>query len=112
MLLASWLADFLASFALLTVCSQFEHVQVMSKALQEHGYYKKKGVVRRVKDKFVGEIEMLDSGKRTEGEGLTERRAVRQGGLGREGGVFMPCHALNVLHERLAGCTWWSRACP
>jgi hypothetical protein len=38
-------------------------VKVMSKALSEHGYYKKKGAVRRVRDKFVGEIELLDSGE-------------------------------------------------
>ncbi|KAK2078997.1 hypothetical protein QBZ16_002687 [Prototheca wickerhamii] len=37
-------------------------VKVMSKALQEHGYYKQKGIVSRVLDDFVGEIEMLDSG--------------------------------------------------
>ncbi|GAB4819464.1 hypothetical protein N2152v2_006510 [Parachlorella kessleri] len=37
-------------------------VKVMSKALSEHGYYKKKGLVKRVQDKFIGEIEMLDSG--------------------------------------------------
>lgn len=38
-------------------------VKVMSKALQEHGYYKQKGIVSRVLDDFVGEIEMLDSGQ-------------------------------------------------
>ncbi|GAB2275237.1 DNA/RNA-binding protein kin17 [Dionaea muscipula] len=36
-------------------------VKVMSKALADKGYYKKKGVVRKVIDKFVGEIEMIDS---------------------------------------------------
>ncbi|XP_021910543.1 KIN17-like protein [Carica papaya] len=36
-------------------------VKVMSKALAEKGYYKQKGVVRKVIDKYVGEIEMLDS---------------------------------------------------
>eukprot|EP00199_Chlamydomonas_sp_CCMP681_P002362 CAMPEP_0119102006 /NCGR_PEP_ID=MMETSP1180-20130426/893_1 /TAXON_ID=3052 ORGANISM="Chlamydomonas cf sp, Strain CCMP681" /NCGR_SAMPLE_ID=MMETSP1180 /ASSEMBLY_ACC=CAM_ASM_000741 /LENGTH=406 /DNA_ID=CAMNT_0007086213 /DNA_START=27 /DNA_END=1244 /DNA_ORIENTATION=+ len=37
-------------------------VKVMSKDLQEHGYYKKKGVVERVLDRYVGEVCMLDSG--------------------------------------------------
>lgn len=36
-------------------------VKIMSKALAEKGYYKKKGLVRRVIDKYVGEIEMLDT---------------------------------------------------
>ncbi|CAN8287988.1 unnamed protein product [Cochlearia groenlandica] len=36
-------------------------VKVMSKALAEKGYYKQKGVVKRVVDKYVGEIEMVDS---------------------------------------------------
>lgn len=36
---------------------------MVSKALAEHGYYKKKGVVRRVREKFVGEVEMVDSGE-------------------------------------------------
>nr|CAD1818813.1 unnamed protein product [Ananas comosus var. bracteatus] len=33
----------------------------MSKTLAEKGYYKQKGVVKRVVDKYVGEIEMLES---------------------------------------------------
>ncbi|XP_024981109.1 KIN17-like protein [Cynara cardunculus var. scolymus] len=36
-------------------------VKVMSKVLADKGYYKQKGVVCRVIDKYVGEIEMLDS---------------------------------------------------
>ncbi|ONK61908.1 uncharacterized protein A4U43_C08F34810 [Asparagus officinalis] len=36
-------------------------VKVMSKTLKEKGYYKQKGVVKRVIDKYVGEIEMLES---------------------------------------------------
>ncbi|TVU33460.1 hypothetical protein EJB05_25280, partial [Eragrostis curvula] len=36
-------------------------VKVMSKSLVEKGYYKQKGVVKRVTDKYVGEIEMLES---------------------------------------------------
>ncbi|KAL6888517.1 hypothetical protein ACP4OV_009543 [Aristida adscensionis] len=36
-------------------------VKVMSKSLAEKGYYKQKGVVKRVIDKYVGEIEMLES---------------------------------------------------
>lgn len=36
-------------------------VKVMSKALAEKGYYKQKGVVKRVIDKYVGEIQMLES---------------------------------------------------
>lgn len=36
-------------------------VKVMSKALAERGYYKQKGVVRKVIDKYVGEIEMLEN---------------------------------------------------
>lgn len=35
-------------------------VKVMSKALANKGYYKQKGVVRRVIDKYVGEIETLE----------------------------------------------------
>ncbi|ERN05920.1 hypothetical protein AMTR_s00006p00268720 [Amborella trichopoda] len=34
----------------------------MSKALAERGYYKQKGVVIKVVDKYVGEIKMLDGG--------------------------------------------------
>ncbi|GAV68889.1 Kin17_mid domain-containing protein [Cephalotus follicularis] len=36
-------------------------VKVMSKALADKGYYKQKGVVRKVIDKYVGEIQMLES---------------------------------------------------
>ncbi|MBA0813795.1 hypothetical protein Gohar_027617 [Gossypium harknessii] len=36
-------------------------VKVMSKALAQKGYYKQKGVVRKVIDRYVGEIEMLES---------------------------------------------------
>uniref|UniRef100_A0A7N0SVQ6 KN17 SH3-like C-terminal domain-containing protein n=1 Tax=Kalanchoe fedtschenkoi TaxID=63787 RepID=A0A7N0SVQ6_KALFE len=36
-------------------------VKVMSKALADKGYYKQKGVVERVIDKYVGEIEMLEN---------------------------------------------------
>ncbi|XP_056849281.1 KIN17-like protein [Raphanus sativus] len=36
-------------------------VKVMSKALADKGYYKQKGVVRKVVDNYVGEIEMIDS---------------------------------------------------
>uniref|UniRef100_A0A0E0JZQ8 DNA/RNA-binding protein Kin17 WH-like domain-containing protein n=1 Tax=Oryza punctata TaxID=4537 RepID=A0A0E0JZQ8_ORYPU len=36
-------------------------VKVMSKSLAEKGYYKQKGMVKRVIDKYVGEIEMLES---------------------------------------------------
>nr|DAD48111.1 TPA_asm: hypothetical protein HUJ06_018048 [Nelumbo nucifera] len=36
-------------------------VKVMSKALAQKGYYKQKGKVIKVIDKYVGEIEMLDS---------------------------------------------------
>ncbi|KAF2296059.1 hypothetical protein GH714_035896 [Hevea brasiliensis] len=36
-------------------------VKVMSKTLSEKGYYKQKGVVRKVIDNYVGEIEMLES---------------------------------------------------
>ncbi|RWR81626.1 DNA/RNA-binding protein KIN17-like protein [Cinnamomum micranthum f. kanehirae] len=36
-------------------------VKVMSKAMADKGYYKQKGVVKKVIDKYVGEIEMLDS---------------------------------------------------
>jgi DNA/RNA-binding protein KIN17 len=37
-------------------------VKVLSEGLKEHGYYKKKGIVIKVVDKFIGEVEMLDSG--------------------------------------------------
>lgn len=37
-------------------------MQVMSADLKEHGYYKKKGQVVKLINKYVGEIEMLDSG--------------------------------------------------
>ncbi|CAH1415122.1 unnamed protein product [Lactuca virosa] len=36
-------------------------VKVTSKDLAEKGYYKQKGVIRKVIDKYVGEIEMLES---------------------------------------------------
>ncbi|KAG6393325.1 hypothetical protein SASPL_147564 [Salvia splendens] len=36
-------------------------VKVMSKALVDKGYYKLKGVVRKVIDKYCGEIEMLEN---------------------------------------------------
>lgn len=36
-------------------------VKVMSKGLADKGYYKQKGVVRKVIDKYVGEIEMLQN---------------------------------------------------
>ncbi|XP_010692202.1 KIN17-like protein [Beta vulgaris subsp. vulgaris] len=36
-------------------------VKVMSKKLADKGYYKKKGTVKKVIDKYVGEIEMLDT---------------------------------------------------
>ncbi len=36
--------------------------QVLSKELQEHGYYKKKGIVEKLPSKYVGQIRMLDSG--------------------------------------------------
>ncbi|XP_027178335.1 KIN17-like protein [Coffea eugenioides] len=36
-------------------------VKVMSRALAGKGYYKQKGMVRKVIDKYVGEIEMLES---------------------------------------------------
>ncbi|KAL5995045.1 DNA/RNA-binding protein kin17 [Asimina triloba] len=36
-------------------------VKVMSKGLADKGYYKQKGLVIKVIDKYVGEIEMLDS---------------------------------------------------
>ncbi|XP_071737858.1 KIN17-like protein [Rutidosis leptorrhynchoides] len=36
-------------------------VKVMSKDLKDKGYYKQKGVVRKVIDKYVGEIEMVES---------------------------------------------------
>ncbi|XVE52677.1 hypothetical protein DITRI_Ditri02bG0142000 [Diplodiscus trichospermus] len=35
-------------------------VKVMSKTLAEKGYYKQKGVVRKVIGRYVGQIEMLD----------------------------------------------------
>eukprot|EP00210_Caulerpa_lentillifera_P008791 g8387.t1 len=37
-------------------------VKVLSPALKDHGYYKQKGVIRRVVDNFIAEIEMLTSG--------------------------------------------------
>lgn len=37
-------------------------VKVMSKALKAKGLYKEKGVVRKVVDRYVGEIEMLQDG--------------------------------------------------
>ncbi|CAM8989501.1 unnamed protein product [Rhodiola kirilowii] len=36
-------------------------VKVMSKALADKGYYKQKGVVKRVIEKYVGEIEMVEN---------------------------------------------------
>ncbi|CAI5940455.1 unnamed protein product [Closterium sp. NIES-64] len=37
-------------------------VKIMSKALKEKGYYKQKGVVLRVIDRYVGEIKTLEEG--------------------------------------------------
>ena len=37
-------------------------MQVLSKELKEHGYYKKKGLVEKLASKYVGQIAMLDSG--------------------------------------------------
>ncbi|KAG2451864.1 hypothetical protein HYH02_003640 [Chlamydomonas schloesseri] len=37
-------------------------VKVMAKELKEHGYYKQKGVVERVVDRYVGEVAMLGDG--------------------------------------------------
>lgn len=37
-------------------------VKVTNKKLADGAYYKLKGVIKQVHDKFVGEIEMLDSG--------------------------------------------------
>ena len=41
---------------------QWHRMQVMSKELKEHGYYKKKGLVEKLASKFVGRIAMLDTG--------------------------------------------------
>ena len=45
-----------------SVQSRVNLLQVMSKALKEAGYYKGKGVVRKVLKRFVAEISMLDGG--------------------------------------------------
>ena len=37
-------------------------MQVMSKELQEHGYYKQKAVVDALVSKYVAEVSMMDSG--------------------------------------------------
>ena len=37
-------------------------MQVLSKELKEHGYYKKKGLVEKLASKYVGQIAMLDTG--------------------------------------------------
>lgn len=37
-------------------------VKVLSPALKDHGYYKQKGVIRKVIDGFVAQVEMLNSG--------------------------------------------------
>lgn len=37
-------------------------IKVMSPQLKEHGYYKQKGLVARVIDQYLGEVEMLSSG--------------------------------------------------
>lgn len=37
-------------------------VKVMSRALKEKGYYKMKGVVKAVIAKYIGEVEMMDTG--------------------------------------------------
>lgn len=38
------------------------HLQVLSKELKALGYYKEKGVVEKLFNKFVGQVEMLKSG--------------------------------------------------
>lgn len=35
---------------------------MLSKELKEHGYYKKKGIVEKLASRYVGQIQMLDSG--------------------------------------------------
>ena len=35
---------------------------MISKSLRDTAYYKKKAVVRKIVDGFIGEVEMLDSG--------------------------------------------------
>lgn len=37
-------------------------LQILSKELKEHGYYKRKGIVEKLSSKYVGQISMLDSG--------------------------------------------------
>ena len=45
-------------------------MQVLSKELKEHGYYKKKGVIDKLASKFVGQVAMLDSGDILQARGL------------------------------------------
>ena len=60
-------------------------MQVLSKELKEHGYYKKKGVIDKLASKFVGQVAMLDSG---------DILQVRVYSLGTE------CRAVQFLWER------------
>mmetsp|Transcript_11650 Transcript_11650/g.22096 ORF Transcript_11650/g.22096 Transcript_11650/m.22096 type:complete len:399 (+) Transcript_11650:275-1471(+) len=41
-------------------------VKVMSKALTEHGHYKKKGVVRKVVDRYIAHVKMLETGTKVQ----------------------------------------------
>lgn len=45
-------------------------VKVMSPGLKAHGYYKEKGLVLRVLDKYIGEVELFSSGAGARGRGV------------------------------------------
>jgi len=71
-------------------------VKVMSKELKEHGYYKQKGKVLRVIDKYVGEIEMLESGDiiRVDQAQLETVIPPPGGSVLVVNGVYRGCHGL------------------
>jgi hypothetical protein len=46
-------------------------VKILAKSLKDAGHYKKKGVVRRIAEPYVGEVEVLAAGAgAAEGDGL------------------------------------------
>ncbi|CAN1152472.1 KIN17-like protein [Linum perenne] len=70
-------------------------VKIMSKSLAEKGYYKQKGVVKKVIDKYVGEIEMLESKHRLRVDQVELETVIPQiGGLVKiVNGAYRGCNA-------------------
>ncbi|KAL3579061.1 hypothetical protein D5086_020565 [Populus alba] len=72
-------------------------MEVMSKALAEKGYYKQKGVVRKVIDKYVAEIEMLESKHKLRVDQEELETVIQQ--IGENCLKFKVCAFYTTLHE-------------